>query len=69
MDMTKKLQKKRQQLVTEFERGQQQLEALRKQVESTTATMQRIQGAIQFCDEQIAELTPKKPKKVQDDTE
>ncbi len=62
MDMKKKLEKKRQELVTEFERGQQQIQALQKQTNNTVATMQRIQGAIQFCDDEIAELTPEKPK-------
>ena len=71
--MKKKLQKKRQELATEFERGQQAMQALQKQVSSTVATMQRIQGAIQFCDTQIEELTPeppknKEPKLVKNDT-
>lgn len=61
--MKEKLEKKRDELMAEFGRGQQAMQKIQKQTNDLTASMHRIQGAIRFCEEQIAELTPEKPKK------
>lgn len=50
-----KMIEERAKLEAELAKGQQALGALQKQQSSTIATMQRIQGAIQFIDSQIAE--------------
>lgn len=46
---------KRTELEAELAKGQQALAALQKQQSGTIATMQRIQGAMQFINEQIPE--------------
>lgn len=61
--MKEKLEKKRDELMAEFGRGQQAMQAIQKQASDLTASMHRIQGAIQLCTEQIDELAPKPPKK------
>ncbi len=48
-----KMIEKRTELEAELAKGQQALAALQKQQSTTIATMQRIQGAIQFINEQI----------------
>ncbi len=48
-----KMIEERAKLEAELVKGQQALAALQKQQSNTIATMQRIQGAIQFIDEQI----------------
>ena len=50
-----KMIEERTKLEAELVKGKQALDALQKQQSSTIATMQRIQGAIQFINEQIAE--------------
>lgn len=42
-------------LEAELAKGQQALQALQKQQSTTISTMQRIQGALQFINEQMAE--------------
>lgn len=61
--MLERMKEDRKKLATEFAKGQQALEALQKQTSSTVATMQRIQGAMQFIDTQVAELASEQPKK------
>ena len=51
-----KMIEERAKLEAELAKGQQALAALQKQQSSTIATMQRIQGAIQFINTQIAEV-------------
>ena len=50
-----KMIEERTKLETELAKGQQALAALQKQQSNTIATMQRIQGAIQFINTQIIE--------------
>ncbi len=58
--MTKeKMIEERTKLEAELAKGQQALVALQKQQSNTIATMQRIQGAIQFIDAQTAESPAK----------
>ncbi len=54
-----KMIEERTKLEAELAKGQQALAALQKQQSNTIATMQRIQGAIQFIDTQTAELPAK----------
>ena len=55
-----KMIEERTKLEAELAKGQQALQALQKQQSNTIATMQRIQGAIQFIDAQTAESPAKK---------
>ena len=58
-----KMIEERTKLEAELAKSQQALAALQKQQSNTIATMQRIQGAIQFIDGQVAEdKKSKKPK-------
>lgn len=50
-----KMIEERTNLEAELAKGQQALAALQKQQSNTIATMQRIQGAIQFINAQIAD--------------
>ena len=55
-----KMIEERAKLEAELAKGQQALAALQKQQSNTIATMQRIQGAIQFIDGQMAEAEKQK---------
>ncbi len=55
-----KMIEERTKLEAELAKGKQALDALQKQQSSTIATMQRIQGAIQFINAQIAEVPAEK---------
>ncbi len=50
-----KMIEERTKLEAELAKGQQALVALQKQQSNTIATMQRIQGAMQFINEQLAD--------------
>jgi len=57
--MLEKMKKERTRLEGELKKGQQMLVEIQQKANNLTANMQRIQGAIQFIDSQVAEA--KKP--------
>ena len=53
--MLEKMKKERVRLETELKKGRQMLVELQRKANALTANMQRIQGAMQFIDSQVAE--------------
>ena len=53
--MLEKMKKERKRLEGELEKGKQMLIEMRQKVNNLVANMQRIQGALQFIDSQVAE--------------
>ncbi len=54
--MIEKMEKERTRLEGELKKGQQMLIELQQKANNLTANMQRIQGAIQFIDGQLADV-------------
>ena len=58
--MIEKMKKERIRLETELKKGRQMLVELQRKVNGITVNMQRIQGAMQFIDSQVAETGKQK---------
>ena len=65
--MLEKMKQEKVRLEAEFKKGKQMLVELQQKANTLTANMQRIQGAVQFIDGQLAEA--KKPDTVADKSE
>ena len=64
--MLEKMKKERTRLEGELKKGQQMLVDLQQKANILTANMQRIQGAMQFIDSQVAEAEKDNPVEPQD---